>query len=134
MMEVIFEVLTCVLAAYGLMTLIHEILISIKQHNKGYRNSQVKLVLIVKNQGETIEGVLRNVLPRDFIRKLMPEGKLLVLDMDSNDDTMDILRKLEKDYECLEVLRKSEKELIFRYFEETGDNNTILEHAKRRNT
>lgn len=134
MMEVIFEVLTCVLAAYGLMTLIHEILISIKQHNKGYRNSQVKLVLIVKNQGETIEGVLRNVLPRDFIRKLMPGGKLLVLDMDSNDDTMDILRKLEKDYECLEVLRKSEKELIFRYFEETGDNNTILEHAKRRNT
>jgi len=47
-------------------------------------------VLIVRNQGETIEGVLRNVLPRDFIRKLMPGGKLHVLDMDSDDDTLDI--------------------------------------------
>ena len=121
------------LAAYGLMVLIHQFLVYIKQHNKGYRNSQVKLVLIVRNQGETIEGVLRNVLPRDFIRKLMPGGKLHVLDMDSDDDTLDILRKLEKDYECLEVLRKSEKDALFRCFEEPENNDAVWEHAKRRN-
>ncbi|HOM01331.1 MAG TPA: hypothetical protein PLH43_00700 [Acetivibrio sp.] len=133
MAEFIFEVIACFLAAYGLMMLIHDLLVSIKNHNKGYRNSQVKLVLIVKNQGETIEGVLRNVLPRDFIRKLMPGGKLMVLDMGSNDDTMDILRRLEKDYECLEVLGKSEKDALFKSFDEPKDNDTILEHAKRRN-
>lgn len=134
MLQIIFEVMVCVLAAYGFITLIHEILLSIKHQNRGYRNSRVKLVLIVKNQGEAIEGVLRNVLPRDFIRKLMPGGKLIVLDMDSNDDTMDILRRLERDYECLEVLRKSEKELLFKYFEESDDKDTILEHTERKNT
>jgi len=43
MAEIIFEVATCVLAAYGLMVLIHQFLVYIKQHNKGYRNSQVSL-------------------------------------------------------------------------------------------
>jgi len=67
MAEIIFEVATCVLAAYGLMVLIHQFLVYIKQHNKGYRNSQVKLVLIVRNQGETIEGVLRKRSSQGFL-------------------------------------------------------------------
>ena len=78
----------------------------------------IKLVLIVKNQGDTIEGVLRNVLPRNFIRKLMPGGKLTILDMGSKDDTLEILQKLEIDYPCLEVLKQGEKEAIFNSFEE----------------
>jgi len=128
MLQITLEVLVCVLAAYGLITLIHESLLSAKQ-NRDYKNSMVKLVLIVKNQGESIEGVLRNVLPRDFIRKLMPGGKLIVLDMDSKDDTLDILRKLERDYECLEVLKRSEKEFLFKPFEEADDKGTVIEHA-----
>jgi hypothetical protein len=128
MLQIVLEVLVCVLAAYGLITLTYESLLSAR-HNRGYKNSMVKLVLIVKNQGETIEGVLRNVLPRDFIRKLMPGGKLIVLDMDSKDDTMDILRKLERDCECLEVLKRSEKDFLFKPFEEGDDKGTVIEHA-----
>jgi len=56
MAEIIFEVATCVLAAYGLMVLIHQFLVYIKQHNKGYRNSQVKLVLIVRIRGKQLKG------------------------------------------------------------------------------
>jgi len=79
MAEIIFEVATCVLAAYGLMVLIHQFLVYIKQHNKGYRNSQVKLVLIVRNQGETIEGVLRNVLPGILSENLCREESSMCL-------------------------------------------------------
>lgn len=126
-----FEVFVCVLAAYGFITLIHELILSIKQ-NRSYKNSMVKLVLMVKNQGETIEGVLRNVLPRDFLRKLMPGGKLIILDMGSKDETLDILRKLERDYECLEVLKRSEKEVLFKYFEDPDEKDHVLEHAGKK--
>ncbi|MFZ5986016.1 MAG: hypothetical protein ACOYWZ_02700 [Bacillota bacterium] len=131
MLRTVFEVVVCVLAAYGFITLIHELILSVK-HKMNYKNSMVKLVLIVKNQGEVIEGVLRNVLPRDFLRKLMPGGKLIVLDMGSKDDTLDILRKLEKDYECLEVLKRNEKDILFKYFEEPEEKEPNLEHARRK--
>ncbi|NMB33176.1 MAG: hypothetical protein GX992_02890 [Clostridium sp.] len=116
MLQIFIEISVCVLAAYGFITLIHETALFVKQNRK-YKNCMIKLVLVVKNQGETIEGVLRSVLPRDFIRKLMPGGKLTILDMDSVDDTMDILKRLERDYECLEILKGSEKDLLFRYFD-----------------
>jgi hypothetical protein len=51
----------------------------------------------------------------------MPGGKLTILDMGSKDDTLEILQKLEIDYPCLEVLRKTEKDIIFNSFEEKGE-------------
>ena len=117
MSEKIFEFIMVILATYGLITVIYDLILTIKNKSK-YKNSMIKLVLIVKNQGDTIEGVLRNVLPRNFIRKLMPGGKLTILDMGSKDDTLEILQKLEIDYPCLEVLKQGEKEAIFNSFEE----------------
>lgn len=117
MIKSIFEILLCILASYGIISLVHEIFTSIR--NKiDYSNSRVKLVLIVKNQGEVIEGVLRNALSRDFLRKLIPEGRLTILDMGSKDDTLDILRKLEADYECIDVLKRNEMDSLFKCFDE----------------
>lgn len=117
MFETIMEIIICLLAAYGFFTLLHDLVMTIKQR-ANYKNPMVKLVLLVKNQGDVIECILRNVLSRDVLRKLIPQGKLIILDMGSKDDTLDILRKLEKDYECLEVIRKGERETIFRNFDE----------------
>jgi len=117
MLKIIFEIVVCMFAGYGFILFVHEMLLTVK-HNKKYKSSMVELVLIVKNQGHIIEGMMRNILSRDFIRKLIPGGKILVLDMDSSDETMDILRKLEKDYECIQVLKKSEKESVFKLFDE----------------
>ena len=119
MLKMAFDAVMCIFAVYGFIILIHEIMLTVR-HKMKYKSSMVKLVLIVKNQGDVIEGVLRNILPRDFIRKLIPGGRLTVLDMGSKDDTIDILRKLEKDYECIQVLKKSEKESLFKFFEEDG--------------
>lgn len=131
MLKTIFEVIVCMFAIYGFITFLHELLLTFKQNMK-YKSSMVRLVLIVKNQGDAIEGVLRNILQRDFIRKLMPGGRLTVLDMGSNDDTIDILRKLEKDYECIQVLKKSEKENLFKFFDEGEENNIGAEHIGRK--
>ena len=131
MLRIVFEIILCIFATYGFISLTHELVPSIRQKSH-YKNSMVKLVLVVKNQGEVIEGVLRNLVSRDFIRKLMPGGRLIILDMGSKDDTLDILRKLEKDYECLEVLKRSEKDNIFTHFEESDDNEKRIEHIRNR--
>ncbi len=128
MPKIFFEVVICVFAAYGFITLVYELILSVK-HKIKYENSMIRLVLVVKNQGDVIEGVLRNILPRDFIRKLMPGGRLTVLDMGSRDDTMDILRRLEREFECVEVLKKSEKETLFRYFEDNEEHEIGVEHT-----
>lgn len=131
MPKIVFEVVICVCAAYGFITLVYELILSVK-HKIKYENSMVKLVLVVKNQGDVIEGVLRNILPRDFIRKLMPGGRLTVLDMGSRDDTMDILRRLEREYECIEVLKKSEKETLFKYFEDNEEREPGVERIGKK--
>lgn len=120
MAEKVFEFVMVILATYGFFIIMHDLVLAIKSKSK-YQNSMIKLVLIVKNQGDVIEGVLRNVLPRNFIRKLMPGGKLTILDMGSKDDTIKILQKLEKDYECLEVLKQGEKDAIFNSFKEESE-------------
>ena len=61
MSEKIFEFIVVILATYGLVTIIYDLILTIKNKSK-YKNSMIKLVLIVKNQGDTIEGVLRYVL------------------------------------------------------------------------
>ena len=127
MLKTIFEIIVYIFATYGLITFLHELLVNIKYNNQ-YRNSMIRLILIVKNQGEVIEGVLRNALQRDFIRKLMPHGRLTVLDMGSQDDTIDILRKLEKDYECIQLLKRSEMESILNSFDEDENHDVGAEN------
>lgn len=131
MLKIVFEVIVCIFATYGFVIFLHELLLTYKQNMK-YKSSMIRLVLIVKNQGEVIEGVLRNILHRDFVRKLMPAGRLTVLDMGSNDDTIDILRKLEEDYECIQVLKKSEKESLFKFFDEGDEQNIRAEYIGRK--
>lgn len=116
MLRMVFECLVCIFAAYGLIAFLYEALFT-GRHVK-CTGSMIKTVLIVKNQAEIIEGVLRNILRRDSIRKLMPGGRLIVLDMGSKDDTMEILKRLERDYECIQVLKGSEGNSIFKCFED----------------
>ncbi|NLD48830.1 MAG: hypothetical protein GX660_16830 [Clostridiaceae bacterium] len=130
MLRSIFEILLCILASYGLISLVYDMVLSIR--NKiNYDNSMARLVLIVKNQGEVIEGVLRNALSRDFLRKLMPEGRLTILDMGSKDDTLDILRKLEVDFECIEVLKRNEMEALLKRFDEHEDKEPGTDNIKK---
>lgn len=130
MIKNIFDILLCILATYGIISLVHEMVTSIR-NRINYSDSRIKLVLIVKNQGEVIEGVLRNVLSRDSLRKLIPEGRLTILDMGSKDDTLEILRKLEADYECIDVLKRNEMDSLFKSFDEHEEKEPSLDNMKK---
>jgi|LSQX01.3.fsa_nt_gb hypothetical protein len=131
MVKIFLEIVICILAAYGFISMVYDTVMSVR-NKMDYNNSMIKLILVVKNQGNIIEGVMRNVLSRDFLRKLMPGGKLTIIDMGSKDDTLDILRKLEKDYECLDVLKKSEKDTVFKRFEEQEDKESGFDYLKKK--
>jgi glycosyltransferase involved in cell wall biosynthesis len=75
-----------------------------------------KLVLIVKDQEESIEGIVKNIAACELIKKAMTDGELTVIDTGSTDRTVDILRKLEKDYEFIKVMTENEKERILHVF------------------
>ena len=115
MIHILSDIFTYLLAVYGAFTLIITICNSIRQRLDN-DNCNVKVVLIVKNQEETIEGIIRNLFSADILRKAMTTEKLTVVDMGSSDKTPTILGKLKKDYESFEILEEDEKGRIFSCF------------------
>ena len=115
MPEVIYNILLYLLAVYGALTLITGIL-SCVNNSISDKNDKLRLVLIVKNQQDIIESLVRNILSGNFLRKTVPGGKFTILDMASSDDTAAILERLKEDYQYLEVIHENEKEKIFSDF------------------
>ncbi|HHW47207.1 MAG TPA: hypothetical protein GXX14_01125 [Clostridiaceae bacterium] len=117
MAEIIFQFITYVLAIYGLINLV--VNISGLFYKKSYsKDIKIKAVLFVKNCEDVIEGVIRNIFIGDFLRKVMSNRNLTVVDMGSTDRTLDILEIIERDYDAVEVLKESEKEKVFDFFDE----------------
>ncbi len=114
------EIFTYLLAAYGTFCIIISIWHSISQRMH-YKNNDVKLVLIVKNQEETIEGIVRSAFSEDNLRKIMSTEKPAIVDMGSTDNTIDIISKLNKNFEYFEIFNKSSREEIFSSFEDNSD-------------
>ena len=88
------------------------------------QRENMRVVLIVKDQEEFIEGVIRsfymnrafeNKLSRqvDFCYRIDGDNGFIVVDMGSADKTLDILQKLKNTYGSLEVLSVDEKDRIF---------------------
>ena len=121
MVKVLFYALIYLLTVYGALSLIFCVFNSIRYRVKG-EDRGIKLVLLVKNQGRVIEGIVRNIFMGDFLRKIMSGGKLTVLDMGSEDETLEILERLKNDYGNLDILKESDKWKIFDSFDWTdGD-------------
>ena len=79
--------------------------------------ARLSLVIMVRNQQDVVEGLVRNFFRGNFLKRVVPEMKITVIDMSSNDETWEILTKLAKTYEYLEVIKESDKEKIFTYFD-----------------
>ncbi len=117
MLIIIPGILICLLALYGAIALSIIVINSIFQRVKSEK-SKLKLILLVKDNEEAIEGIIRNIFAGNFLRKVIPESKLTVLDMGSTDETLKILGKLKCEYEQLELLSMAEKDNAFEGFEE----------------
>lgn len=100
MLNLIVEVLFWCLGIYGLLSLIKDIM---EEYTYKKIQQNVKLVLAVKNVGEGIENYIRELkFGKNFF------NNLVVIDLDSKDDTVEILNELEKDCINLRTLSRVE--------------------------
>ncbi|RCX21022.1 hypothetical protein DFR58_101227 [Anaerobacterium chartisolvens] len=116
MLRIAFEVFVGLLAIYGIISLVSGLISPIRQR-LGSESSRVKMVIIMKNQEQTAEGIIRNIFTADILRRVMSNEKLTVIDMGSSDNTRRILDTLKNDYDFFDVLSENEKEDIFKKFD-----------------
>ncbi len=95
----IYGIIWC-FAVYGMLVMIQEI-----TRNNTYHKIEenVKLIMTVKNAEEGIENYVRELsFGRNFY------NNLVVIDLDSDDDTLCILKELEKENINMKILNREE--------------------------
>lgn len=106
MLQLIITVILCFFAAIG-MAHIYNRYISGIFSSHGSRLNSPSVVFTVKNKQEDIEAVLRSFIWKFFLSKGSEEIlDISVVDLNSEDETMSILKKLEDEYDFLKVYDK----------------------------
>ncbi len=109
--EFIINGIVWTLALYGLIEIIRQILY-ILSYTK-LKSDGTYIIVATKNQENTIECFMRTLLFRIIYGKEENIKDIIVVDLDSEDKTPEILKKLSKDYEYLKVSDWNEcKELL----------------------
>ena len=109
-MDTIITIIVWTLALYGLFEIIKNI-IYICTYTKLNSNG-IYFIIAVKNQEEKIEVFLRNILFRIIYGKEEIDN-VIVLDLNSEDETKKIIENLSKEYEQIKILNFKEcKELL----------------------
>lgn len=109
MLRMVFEAFVYVMALYGFITIVENMIDSLAKKARVNKTSY-KLVLSVKNQQESIEGVIREIFGDELFNDKNLNTRVIVIDKGSTDETVKILRKLQEDYENLEVIEEEEQE------------------------
>lgn len=100
MLETVIYGLIWCFAVYGILVMLQEIV-----RNSTYQKIEenVKLIMTVKNVENGIENYIRELnMGKNFY------NNLVVIDLDSDDDTLCILKELEKENINLKILNSSE--------------------------
>ena len=109
--EFILNSILWTLALYGAFEIIKTI-INIYTYTN-LKSDGIYIIVAVKNQEDKIEGFIRNFLFRIIYGKEESVKDIIVADLDSTDDTINILNKLQKDYDEIKVANWKEcKEII----------------------
>ena len=101
MLEFITNTIFWTLTIYGLFEIIKNI-IYISTYTK-FKSDGIYVIIAVKNQEEKIEGFLRSILFKILYGREEYLKNIIVADLNSSDNTKDIVRKLSKDYDILKV-------------------------------
>ena len=101
MLEFIINTIFWTLAIYGLFEIIKNI-IYISTYTR-FKSDGIYVIIAVKNQEEKIEGFLRSILFKILYGREEYLKNIIVADLNSSDNTKDIVRKLSKDYDILKV-------------------------------
>ena len=100
-MEFVLNTLFWTLAIYGLFKIIKNI-ISIFTYTK-FQSDGIYLIIATKNQEEKIECFLRCSLFKILYGKEDYIKNVIVADLKSTDNTKEIAKKMESEYDCLRV-------------------------------
>ena len=110
-MEFIFKTIFWTLAFYGLFEITKNI-IYIFTYTK-LRSDGIYLIIAAKNQEHKIECVLRSILFKILYGKEDYFKNIIFSDLESTDNTEEIVKKLSEEYECLKVISWKEcKDII----------------------
>ena len=99
------------LAIFGLISLFLDIFKLMGR--KKYFVEKANLVLLVNDQEQNIEGLVRDAMESKFVRNIAINGNFIVLDMNSKDETLRLLKKLENQFPLLEVCSFEDSDCIF---------------------
>jgi hypothetical protein len=114
----LFNIIQCIiyiLAVYGFIALILGISETIRCRITGPR-PRVRAVLLVKDAEEQIEYIIRYAVRKEYAARVLSEKGLVIVDMDSGDNTYTLLQRLQKNFPSIEVLKISEASSIFNDF------------------
>ena len=99
------------LALYGLFEIIKNIIYICSVIR--LKSDGIYMVIAVKNQANKIEGFIRSILFRFLYGKENDIKNIIVADLDSQDETKQILNRMQKEYDILKVIDwKDCKEMI----------------------
>lgn len=99
----VLQAILWILAIYGLIEIITSIFNSITLVNTNINDMYI--LIAVKNQQDSIEGIIRSIVFKNIYNKRDSLfNNIIVADMGSTDDTVNILKKLSKEYSFLKVV------------------------------
>lgn len=111
MIDFILNLVLWTCAIYGLIEIIKSIYYICSITN--LQNEGIYLIIACKNQENKIEAYMRSVLFRLVYGKEEYIKDILVADLNSNDETLDILKKLQEDNKTMKIINwKKCKEII----------------------
>lgn len=111
MWEFIINAIIWTLALYGLIEIVKTIIYVYSYTN--LKSDGIYVVVAVKNQENKIEGFMRSILFRLLYGKEEYIKNIIVADLDSNDNTLGILKRLQKEYDNIKISDwKSCREII----------------------
>lgn len=108
--NIILNAVLWTLALYGLYEIIRNIIYIYSYTD--LKSDGIYVIIAVKNQEKKIEGFMRNILFRVLYGKDEYIKNIMVADLDSKDRTLEILNRLQKEYDCIKISNWKECEEI----------------------
>lgn len=102
MILIVFKITLYIFALYGFICFIYFIFKHLQRDIK-LGSSKIAFVLLVKDGEEVIEGIIRSIFQGGILEKLAKRNNCYIVDMDSSDQTLKILKNLQETYN-VEVL------------------------------
>ena len=99
--EFILDSILWTLAIYGTIEIIKTV-ISIYTYTN-LKSDGIYIIVAVKNQENKIEGFLRSFLFRILYGKEENIKDIIIADLDSKDDTLNILSRIKKEYNSIKI-------------------------------